>query len=241
MEMALVQLDAGSDPWLTEHELCEKLCREIVQQLTKRDTLPRNSDKFSAASASIRLKLKQFVQEVDQLKFNLLYSNALTLEEKERRQRLVEDLESKSIQLQQQFRISKLQRDRNRLLNEEEGGSSSWLDDSEVNKPLLSDEFVPSVDTLRQEQKKILEEQDRGLENLSKVISRQKGIAVTIGNEVDLHNELLDDISIRMDSTNTSIQRESVEVRVITDKDNTCGYWLVILILFVGIVTLALI
>lgn len=240
--MALVQLDTGNDPWLSEHESCEKLYREIVQQLNTRDSFPRNSDKFSAASANIRLRLKQYMYEVDQLKLNLLYSNALTFEEKERRQRLVENLESKSVQLQQQFRVSKLQQERSALLDDpSEGESSSWLDDSDTDKPLLGDEFVPSVDTLRHDQKRILDEQDRGLDNLSKVISRQKGIAITIGNEVDLHNELLDDISTRMDSTNTSIQRESVQVRVISERDNTCGYWIIIIILFIAIAILAII
>lgn len=42
-------------------------------------------------------------------------------------------------------------------------------------------------------------EQDRGLEALSEVISRQKNLAQVIGNEVDFQNELIDDITDHVD------------------------------------------
>ncbi|CAH1398923.1 unnamed protein product [Nezara viridula] len=235
--MALVQLDTGNDPWLTEHESCDKLYREIVTQLNARNVFPTNSEKFSAASAAIRLRLKQYNYEVQELRRNLLYSSSLTQEERERRQRLVEDLESKNIQLSQDFRVSKEQKDRNQLLDTPgDSGGVSWLDDSSPDKPLLADDFVPSMETMRQEQSQILAEQDKGLENLSKVISRQKNIAITIGNEVDLHNDLLDDISTQMDTVQGNIQRENVQVRVITEKDSTWGYWLIIFVLFLAII-----
>lgn len=45
-----------------------------------------------------------------------------------------------------------------------------------------------SVQDLRKQQTKILEDQNEGLENLSKVISRQKHLALKIGDEVDEQN-----------------------------------------------------
>ena len=47
-----------------------------------------------------------------------------------------------------------------------------------------------SVSDLRKQQTKILDDQNVGLEALSKVISRQKHLAVQIGEEVDLQNGL---------------------------------------------------
>ncbi|KAJ8931139.1 hypothetical protein NQ314_015993 [Rhamnusium bicolor] len=52
---------------LLEYESCEKLYRDIMEQLTFRQKHPRTSDKYSQLSASIRLRLKQFNNEVGQL------------------------------------------------------------------------------------------------------------------------------------------------------------------------------
>lgn len=81
--------------------------------------------------------------------------------------------------------------------------------------------------------------QDQGLEALSKVISRQKNIALTISSEVDVQNDLVDDIADRMDHTNVSIQRETRQVNTILIRDATCSYWVVIIILFIANVLVA--
>lgn len=52
---------------LIEHESCEKLYRDIMEQLTYRQKFSRTSFKYSELSANIRLKLKQFNNEVGQL------------------------------------------------------------------------------------------------------------------------------------------------------------------------------
>jgi syntaxin 8 len=65
-------------------------------------------------------------------------------------------------------------------------------------------------------------EQDRGLEALSEVISRQKNLAQVIGNEVDYQNELIDDITDHVDRTRDRIHGETQRVRTIDRKDATC-------------------
>lgn len=45
-----------------------------------------------------------------------------------------------------------------------------------------------TVEKLRQKQTQILNDQDEGLENLSKIISRQKQLAIRIGDEVEIQN-----------------------------------------------------
>lgn len=77
--------------------------------------------------------------------------------------------------------------------------------------------------------------QDQGLEALSKVISRQKNIALTISDEVDVQNDIVDDLADRLDHTNVSIQRETRQVNTILSQDTaTCGYWMVIIVLFIA-------
>jgi len=92
---------------------------------------------------------------------------------------------------------------------------------------------------LRQQQYQVIEEQDRGLEALSQVISRQKQIATVIGEEVDYQNDLIDDITDHVDRTRDRLVGETGRVRAIDRKDNTCGYWVIIIILLVIIVIIA--
>lgn len=92
-------------------------------------------------------------------------------------------------------------------------------------------------------------EQDAGLEELSKIISRQKNIARTIGDEVDTQNgmseyhytsldpvsknynhvnvvifsEILDDLADGIDRTTVGLINETRQVRTIARKDSTCG------------------
>jgi len=116
-------------------------------------------------------------------------------------------------------------------------GSTSWATESDEGEETRG---VP-VPQLRHQQYQILEDQDRGLEALSQVISRQKQIATVIGGEVDYQNEIIDDITDHVDRTRDRLVGETGRVRTIDRKDATCGYWTVIIILLIVIVIIALI
>lgn len=253
--MALVYVD--SDPWLLEHESCEKLYRQIVEQLNLRSFEDRTSGKYAEISALIRLQMKQFGNEIQQLRSKLEQSHSLTVEEAERRQRLVETLLSLHIQLRQRFNSRSIMDndrghtmfnstdDRERLLASTAAyqpvSTTGWaLDDDEVSasQPLLQE---ASASDLKLDHRVLLKDQDENLERLSKVISRQKEISVTIGSEIDLQNEIVDDLAERMERTNAAIQKETTHVSVITRKDSTWGYWMIILLLFFAIVAVVLV
>lgn len=87
--------------------------------------------------------------------------------------------------------------ERNELLND--GRPSYWqggnLDDDDDDEPIAdfrpkpsSSAFEPTVDDIRKQQNRILEDQNEGLEALSQVISRQKNLALRIGDEFDEQN-----------------------------------------------------
>ncbi|VEN45845.1 unnamed protein product [Callosobruchus maculatus] len=236
--MALVFLE--EDPWLLEYESCEKLHRDIMEQLTQRQKYPRTSENYSQISANVRLRLKQYNNEVGQLekKLNDTPAGNITAEETERRARQIEYLKTKNVQMQKIFDdqvVSKMLEEKRQLI-----GSSPWGDDSyrDVEAASIAN---ASISDMRSNQKNMLKEQEQGLENLSQIISRQKDIAHTISNEVDYHNELLDDLGTQIDRTDTRVRTETQHVGVISQKDNTCTYWIVIIILFIGIVTVAVI
>ncbi|CAG9761658.1 unnamed protein product [Ceutorhynchus assimilis] len=228
--MALLLLE--EDPWILEHESCEKLQREIMSQLTERQRHPRTSQKYAQISADIRLRLKQFNNELQQLRLKLdtsSTSTAITAAESERRTRQIEVLMTKATQMQKLFEEQlsmKRMEERTELLgadwDEASGGPSNL-----------------SFDDMRARQKQMLGEQEKGLESLSKIISRQKNIASTISNEVDYHNEILDDIGTQIDNTDQRVRVETDRVGVVDRKDNTCGYWVVIIILFISIIVVA--
>ncbi|KAJ3663517.1 hypothetical protein Zmor_007772 [Zophobas morio] len=236
--MALLNL--GDDPWLLEHESCEKLHRDIMEQLMQRQRLSRNTDKYAHLSATIRLRLKQYNNEVGQLKQKLdvtTRNDSITAAEAERRTRQVEILHSKAIQMQKMFdeQVStKVQEDRNRLLGQ--GGMSTWGPTHSDDQPDVSNY---SVSDLRADQKRMLGEQEQGLESLAQIISRQKNIAHTISDEVDLHNEILDDLGTHVDRTDSRVRTETTHISVVETKDKTCIYWVIIVLLFLSIIVVA--
>ncbi|KAJ8915754.1 hypothetical protein NQ315_004566 [Exocentrus adspersus] len=204
--MALLFLE--EDPWLTEYDSCEKLYRDIMEQLTLRQKYPRTSDKYSQLSANIRLRLKQFNNEVGQLNQKLEViskTGNITPEESERRTRQIETLHSKAIKIKKVF-------------------------EDQVKSKLEEDRYQISR-----------AEQERGLGDLSEIISRQKNIAHTISNEVEFQNDILDDIGNQMEQTNERVRTETQHVDVVHRKDKTCIYWVTIILLFISIVVVALI
>lgn len=249
--MALVNIE-GNDPWLTEYDACEKLFREIMEQLTLREGEPRTSKVHASLSANIRLRMKQYTREVQQLKSKVEEASKLrtiTFEEAERRTRQVEQLQSKNIQLQKlyephtnDYALSRASLLRAGSSAFADGGTTSWAvdddDDDDDDKPL---NVQVSVSDIMSHQEQILKEQDKGLEELCKVIARQKEIGQTINNEVDHQNEIIDNLADHMDRTDESLVNKTQQVRSIHSKDRTCGYWIVIILLFIAIVVVALI
>lgn len=107
--------------------------------------------------------------------------------ESKRRKFQLETLQSKLVQLETQFRTVDGPSSRSQLLQ----GSSSLWDDDEDDVPIIRSDNTTdpqSIHSLRQQQTRILDDQNQGLESLSKIISRQKDLALQIGDEVDLQN-----------------------------------------------------
>ncbi|XP_060815697.1 syntaxin-8 [Bombus pascuorum] len=244
--MALIYIE-DNDPWLTEYDACEKLYREIMEQFTARNKHSKTLQAYASISANIRIRLKQYNREVQQLKNKVddaLKSKAITAEEAERRVRQIEILKSRDVQLQKlcDARTNNLVSSRANLLTSgtsafADGGTTSWAADDDDDKPI--DTQICVVDLMTQ-QDRILEEQNKGLEDLCKVIARQKQIGQTISNEVDHQNEIIDNLSNHMDRTDESLITKTQHVQTINFKDRTCGYWIVIILLFICIIIVAL-
>ncbi|XP_055608175.1 syntaxin-8 [Uranotaenia lowii] len=234
--MALINIDG--DPWLSDLDACERLSNEIQSQLVARNREAHLSREYSSISGQARVRLKQFSSELEQLNKKLSYiSGSLTAAEAERRQRQVEALQSKLVQLQRQFSAVEASADRASLFG---GANQRLFDDDDDDPALIRPESSYTVQDLRSQQTRILEDQNQGLEALSKVISRQKVLASQIGEEVDRHNEILDDLADTMETTDARLNRETRQIGVVTVQDSTWGYWTIIGALAVAIIVVAI-
>ena len=90
---------------------------------------------------------------------------------------------------------------------------------------------------VRAQQQEMLDEQDAGLDVLADIIRRQKGMGQDIYREVTQQNDLIDDIDDRVTNVNTRLLETTSNVRVVSNRDRTCGYWVVIILLAIAIIT----
>ncbi|KAM6174396.1 syntaxin-8 isoform 2-T2 [Erethizon dorsatum] len=124
---------------------------------------------------------------------------------------------------------------RSSLMREEakRGAPNPWLlEEPEETRGLGFDE-------LRQQQQKIIQEQDAGLDALSSIISRQKQMGQEIGNELDEQNEIIDDLANLVENTDEKLRTEARRVNLVDRKSTSCGMIMVILLLLVAIVVIA--
>ena len=56
-----------------------------------------------------------------------------------------------------------------------------------------------------------------------------------IFNEVTQQNDLIDDIDDRVENVNQRLINTNENINIVTKKDRTCGYWIIILILAIAI------
>lgn len=196
---------------------------------------------YNRINARLRIQLKQFQNELDSLEKKLQSldkSKTITVSECERRSRQLEHLASKKVQMDSRFQNSPASSSRNKLF-EASKKNKLFDDDNDDDVPNVIDDATP-IEHLRQEHTQILKQQDQGLDNLSKVITRQKHLALRIGNEVESQNDIIDTIAVNMENTADRVNSSTRHVLIVSDQDTTCTYWIVIISLAVAIIIVGL-
>jgi len=79
------------------------------------------------------------------------------------------------------------------------------------------DELIGENKNLLQVQKQLTEVQDHTLDDLLKVVERQKQIGIAIGAELDLHNSLLDEVDQKVDHVQKKLNKSTKQVQSILD------------------------
>ncbi|XP_023794219.1 syntaxin-8 isoform X1 [Cyanistes caeruleus] len=151
---------------------------------------PVTTSVFPQVNVAIRSSLQSLREKIEQLRELLLRAvstRQITQLEGDRRQNLVDELLTRHKQLEASYRNEGPEPDvsRSSLMagGAKRGNTNPWLlEESEETRGLGFDE-------LRQQQRRIIEEQDAGLDALSSIISRQKQMGQEIGNELDEQND----------------------------------------------------
>ncbi|XP_075375317.1 syntaxin-8 isoform X1 [Mycteria americana] len=178
------------DPWLSLYDATCQITQEIAEKIQERNRYQRNGESSAKLNVIIRSSLQNLREKIDQLKDLLLRAvstHQITQLEGDRRQNLVDDLLTRQKQLQASYKNEGTEPDviRSSLMTGgvKRGVTNPWLlEESEETRGL-------GFDDLRQQQRRIIEEQDAGLDALSSIISRQKQMGQEIGNELDEQND----------------------------------------------------
>ncbi|XP_042216696.1 syntaxin-8-like [Homarus americanus] len=228
--MTLFQVEF-EDRWLVDYGHIEQLVREVTETVTQRRQTFVGTVEHALLSNKLRNSIPQVERQVDALISRLddWELRDLTPAERERRIRLCEKFQSAIKKAHMDFNERKY-----RSIGPAESAASGWGVEEDTD-----DTSILTADDLRQQQQRLREEQDSGLETLSQVISQQKRIASAIGTEVDGQNDILDEIADRTDNTHNRLVDETGQISVVTEKSRTWPFWLVIGVLFLAIIIVA--
>ncbi|NXY90017.1 STX8 protein, partial [Alcedo cyanopectus] len=174
---------------LARYDAACQIAQEIAEKIHERNRYQRNGESSAKLNVGIRSSLQNLREKMDQLKDSLLRAvstHQITQLEGDRRQNLVDELLTRQKQLQASYENEGTEPDviRSSLMTGgvKRGVTNPWLlEESEETRGL-------GFEDLRQQQRRIIEEQDAGLDALSSIISRQKQMGQEIGNELDEQN-----------------------------------------------------
>ncbi|XP_075626529.1 syntaxin-8 isoform X1 [Balearica regulorum gibbericeps] len=225
---------------LSLHGAACQVAQEIAEKIQERNRYQRNGESSAKLNVVIRSSLQNLREKIDQLKDLLLRAvstHQITQLEGDRRQNLVDDLLTRQKQLQASYKNEGTEPDviRSSLMTGgvKRGVTNPWLlEESEETRGL-------GFDDLRQQQRRIIEEQDAGLDALSSIISRQKQMGQEIGNELDEQNEIIDDLTNLVENTDDKLRNQTRHVKMVDKKSTSCGMLVVIVLLLIAIAVVA--
>lgn len=231
----------SQDLWLQNYDATCRLAQEIAENIHERNRQQRTGGNTAKLNMTLRASLQKLKQNIAQLRETLIRASTqrhIMQAEADRRQNLVDDLATRETRLNASF---------NRDISEAEPARSSLMTSGHGSGPAVNPWLVNEAEETRglgfgeikQQQQQIIEAQDAGLDALAAVISRQKQMGQEIGNELDEHNEIIDDLAQLVDKTDSRIKNETHRVKLLDTKSASCGMLVVIVLLLIAIVVVA--
>ncbi|KEP60980.1 UNVERIFIED_CONTAM: SNARE domain-containing protein [Hammondia hammondi] len=203
------------DLWGRDISRVEALKDEIVSLLQQREKQrgpAGNASNSGRSSALLRGKFYQFCQDVEQLERVLKASEAdrstdVSPADRRRRREQVSRLLAEKSELQLSFA---------RAFSSAEDDLCGLPDSGAV----LVD-FSRSARALKPREENLLAEQDEQLSFLAGTVSTLKSIGHAVGDEVDVHRQLLDDLDVDVGRAQTRLEKNQEMLRRIVDRQST--------------------
>lgn len=207
---------------------------EIKGLILERQNLLNIGQDASKISSHVRKSLNELNLGILNLE-NALGQSGDQITEKEfsRREGLISTIKMRKDELQSQF---------SRVVRPQDNARQSLLSSSSSPyAPANESHATRNMDSgaLVQQQEFIMQEQDSGLEALQQSIARQKQIGMTIGNEIDDQNVMLEELSMGIDNTGARVKRETQHIVYISEKAKVGGMCCCIVLLIILIILIA--
>lgn len=128
-------------------------------------------------------------------------------------------------------------------MNSSRPSASAWADQSSDEFDTQDTSHLVNSDIYAHQiyQNRALQDQEDGIERLTRAATRQKTMAHEIGSEVDLHNEILDEIDTGVTQQDANLRKNTRNINVIERQSGTCFFWIIIILLGAVILTLAIV
>ncbi|XP_054945686.1 syntaxin-8 isoform X2 [Physeter macrocephalus] len=209
--------------WFSTYDSTCQIAQEIAEKIQQRNKYERNGENTTKLTVTIRALLQKLKEKIALLKDLLLRAvstHQITQLEGDRRQNLLDDLVTRERLLLTSFKNEGAEPDliRSSLMTggAKRGVPNPWLfEEPEETRGLGFDE-------IREQQQKIIQEQDAGLDALSSIISRQKQMGQEIGNELNEQNEIIDDLANLVENTDEKLRTETRRVNLVDRKSTSC-------------------
>nr|XP_057939415.1 syntaxin-8 [Doryrhamphus excisus] len=235
--------DMSQDTWLQNYDATCRLAQEIAENIHERNRQQRTGGNPAKMNMTLRASLQKLKQNIAQLKESLLRASSsrrIMQSEADRRHNLIDDLLTREKQLNGTFKGDSTEPGPSRSTLMAGGAGMS---EGVTSNPWLINETDETrgltFGEIKQEQQRMIEAQDAGLDALAAVISRQKIMGQEIGNELDEQNEIIDDLAHLVDKTDGRIRNETRRVKLVETKSASCGMMVVIVLLLVAIIVVA--
>ncbi|KAM8949037.1 LOW QUALITY PROTEIN: syntaxin-8-like [Lycaon pictus] len=227
------------DPRFSTYDSTCQIAQEIAEKIQQQNQYERNGENTIRLTVTIRTLLQNLKEKIAFLKdllLNAVSTHQITQLEGDQRQNLLDELITRERLLVASFKNEGAEPDliRSSLMTggAKPGVPNPWLEEPEEARGLGFDE-------IQQQQQKIIQERDAGLDALSSIISRQKQMGKEIGNELDEQNKIIDDFANLVENTERKLRTETRRVNMVDRKSTSCGMIMVILLLLVAIVVVA--
>lgn len=218
--------------FMSLYESLKDLAPQIRQQINIKKSSSRDSIAFNKTTVRIKTLLNTFESDRQKLRNELeRLSNTKRYPGIDKREKELNEINTIYYQLQQES--EQINSSSSRF-----GTSSKNFNDQEnvsENTPHYT------ADQARDRQMLLIKEQDRGMDMLGEILTKQKFIARDMCEEITVQNEIIDDITTALDNADQRLERNIRNTKKISSKSGTCGLWMLIVLLFVVDIVIALI